>query len=78
MGLKIRIFNFLFNFQGAHLKLLKTIIILLSSERRKVFGTRKEDGIPLVGIKVLREREKRLLLDFIRDNLKQPKKRRKE
>jgi predicted subunit of tRNA(5-methylaminomethyl-2-thiouridylate) methyltransferase len=41
-------------------------------------GTRKEDGIPLVGIKVLREREKRLLLDFIRDNLKQPKKRRKE
>jgi len=43
-----------------------------------VFGTRKEDGIPPVGIKVLREREKRLLLDFIRDNLKQPKKRRKE
>jgi len=41
-------------------------------------GTRKEDGIPPVGIKVLREREKRLLLDFIRDNLKQPKKRRKE
>ena len=37
LGLKIRIFNFLFNFQGAHLKLLKTIIILLSSERRKVF-----------------------------------------
>jgi hypothetical protein len=44
----------------------------------KKTGTRKEDGIPLVGIKVLREREKRLLLDFIRDNLKQPKKRRKE
>jgi hypothetical protein len=45
---------------------------------RKGCGTRKEDGIPPVGIKVLREREKRLLLDFIRDNLKQPKKRRKE
>jgi len=43
-----------------------------------MFGTRKEDGIPLVDIKVLREREKRLLLDFIRDNLKQLKKRRKE
>jgi len=28
----------------------------------KIFGTRKEDGIPLVGIKVLRKREKRLLL----------------
>ena len=39
-----------------------------------MFGTRKEDGIPLVDIKVLREREKRLLLDFIRDNLKQLKK----
>ena len=39
-----------------------------------MFGTRKEDGIPPVGIKVLREREKRLLLDFIRDNLKQLKK----
>jgi len=41
-------------------------------------GTRKEDGIPLVDIKILREKEKRLLLDFIRGNLKQPKKRRKE
>jgi len=37
-------------------------------------GTRKEDGIPLVDIKILREKEKRLLLDSIRNNLKQPKK----
>ena len=37
MGLKIRIFNFLFNFQGAHLKLFKNYYYLLSSERRKVF-----------------------------------------
>ncbi|MGB4412406.1 MAG: hypothetical protein WBI47_06975, partial [Atribacterales bacterium] len=50
----------------------------LSIGKIKKNGTRKEDGIPPVGIKVLREREKRLLLDFIRDNLKQPKKRRKE
>jgi len=50
----------------------------LSIGKLKNFGTRKEDGIPLVDIKVLREREKRLLLDFIRDNLKQLKKRRKE
>ena len=49
-----------------------------SNAFRPLIGTRKEDGIPPVGIKVLREREKRLLLDFIRDNLKQPKKRRKE
>jgi len=45
LGLKIRIFNFLFNFQGAHLKLLKTIIILLSSERRKVFSFCRSPGV---------------------------------
>jgi len=56
-----------------------TIIdIFYQSQLGTFCGTRKEDGIPPVGIKVLREREKRLLLDFIRDNLKQPKKRRKE
>jgi len=32
-------------------------------------GTRKGDGIPLMDIKVIRVGEKKLLLDFIEDNL---------